>query len=67
MRMRIPVRTRPDELAKSVHRPLDPSGVDIPGHPSAEDVLGEIGIVLVIVLGAVLAVNAVLISLHVSP
>lgn len=67
MRMRIPVRARPDEFAKPVRRPLDQSGTDISGHPRAEDILGEIGLVLVIVLGAVLAINAMLVSLHVSP
>lgn len=62
MRSRIPAPARPDEFASPIARPLDP-----PEHPGAEEVLGEIALILVIVLGAALAINAVLISLNVTP
>jgi hypothetical protein len=62
MRSRIPARARPDEFATPVARPLGP-----PEHPAAEDVLGEIGLVLVVILGAVLAINAILVSLNITP
>jgi hypothetical protein len=65
--MRIPARTRPDEFATPVDDSFVPSSVDISQHPSVEDVLGEVGLVLVVFLGIVLAINAVLIALHISP
>lgn len=44
------------------------SGVGSPATGnSADDVLGEIGLVLVVVLGIMVAINMVLIALHIGP
>jgi hypothetical protein len=34
--------------------------------PSADDVLAEIGLFIAIILGAIVAINAILLALHVS-
>lgn len=67
MRVRIPARARPHEFARTARSRFDPSGADTSGHPDVEDILGEIGLILVVILGTVLAINAVLISLHIAP
>jgi hypothetical protein len=41
------------------------ASLDRDSGPSADDVLAEIGLFMVIVLGVVVAVNAVLLALHV--
>ncbi|HEX4158465.1 MAG TPA: hypothetical protein VHY79_08310 [Rhizomicrobium sp.] len=64
--MRTPGRVRSDQLDKSAGSSLDPWGVDLHGGNSAEDVLGEIGLVLLIVLGIVFAINMLLVAFHVG-
>ena len=39
---------------------------DAASHNSADEVIGEIGLVLVITLGAVLAINMILLALHIG-
>lgn len=67
MRASEPSRPHSSELSKAVRRPLDLAADDDSGQHGADDVLAEIGLVLVVVLGVILAVNAVLISLHITP
>jgi hypothetical protein len=44
-----------------------PADFDDRANPnSADDVIGEIGLVLVIILGAVLAINMMLLALHIG-
>jgi hypothetical protein len=57
-------RLRSNELANLIRDPLD---TDFSGQPSAEDVVAEIGLVLAIVLGIALAIDTVLVALHVLP
>ena len=67
MRASEPSRLRSNEFSKAVRRPLDLAAEDTSGQHGADDVLAEIGLVLVVVLGIILAINAVLIALHVTP
>ncbi|HEY3636854.1 MAG TPA: hypothetical protein VGK90_01790 [Rhizomicrobium sp.] len=65
MHARSPFRSRSANRAEAA--PREESVPGFSGQNSADDVLAEIGLVLVVVLGVVLAINAVLISLHVAP
>jgi hypothetical protein len=48
-------------------RPLTKRGrLETAGHNSAEDVFGEIGLFLVVILGIVVAINFALIALHIA-
>jgi len=67
MRVRRSPPLRSNELAEAGHAPLDLSAESLSGQPAAEDVLAEIGLILIVVLGVVIAVNAALISLHIAP
>jgi hypothetical protein len=67
MRVRRQFPLRSNEFAETAHTSLDLSAESLSAQPAADDVLAEIGLVLVVVLGIVLAVNAVLISLHITP
>jgi hypothetical protein len=64
MHARTPFRPHPDNSADTVS--LNPSRPGVPGQNCAQEVLGEIGLVLAILLGAVLAINVLLVSLHVG-
>jgi hypothetical protein len=57
-----------DGLSTRYARDLQPRQweSDIANSNSTEEVFGEVGLVLVIVLGIVLAINMVLVALHIS-
>ncbi|HLY04109.1 MAG TPA: hypothetical protein VKR31_00020 [Rhizomicrobium sp.] len=57
--------TEPDEFGFPVSE-THAESADIPGANSAEEVVGEIGLVLVVILGIVVALNVMLGALHIA-
>lgn len=55
-----------DERSKPNGSDYDSAGYERPQTNSPEDVLEEIGLFLVIVLGAIVAINAILLALHIG-
>jgi hypothetical protein len=65
--VRSPSRFQPGEFAERDHGSDNRPESGLCRRNTTEDVMAEIGLVLVIILGAIAAMNTVLLSLHVVP